>query len=161
MNYLKHFTTVLSTLVFFLAFSSLANDESFEADSALAKSAAKKADELTQLVETQFQIKLDYSEDSIEELDAIMDQIHGMFIQEQPGEASLIPMAQGFGSYVGEVYRRNHDATWGWITQGTEVFPGLQQAKGGLFWPWAKALDRLKTNSEPNISDYYHFLVIR
>ena len=160
-NSLKYFTTAAGALVFFLFFSSHAHSDSFEADSALAKRAEKKAEELTQLVEAQFQIKLDYSEDSIEQLDTVIDQIHGMFIQEQPDDAQLLPLAQGFGSYIGEVYRRHHDATWGWITQGTEVFPGLQQAKGGTFWPWTKALDRIKTNNEPTISDYYHFLVIR
>ena len=161
MTNLKYFIITLHLFVLVPVFSALAANETFEADSVLAKRAAKKADELTQFVEAQFQVKLDYSEDSIEQLDAIIDQLHGMYINEQPSEAQLLPIAQGFGSYIGEVYRRNHDATWGWITQDEEYFPGLQQATGGLFWPWTKALDRIKTNSEPNISDYYHFLVIR
>lgn len=138
-----------------------AENQKFEADSVLAKRAAKRADELTQLVEAQFQIKLDYSDASIEQIDEIMDKVHASFLEEQPPETYLLPISQGFGSYIGEVYRRNHEATWGWITEGDKVFPGLKQAGGGYFWPWAKALDRLKTNSTPSISDYYHFLVIR
>ena len=138
-----------------------ATDYKFEADSVLAKRAARRADELTKMVLAQFQIKLDYSEDSIEQVDLVMDQIHASFLNEQPPEEALIPISQGFGSYIGEVYRKNHEATWGWITEGEKVFPGLKQSTGGYFWPWAKALDRIKTNTTPTISDYYHFLVIR
>lgn len=157
----RYFTILVYLLAFFLLASAQADDGSFVADSAVAKRAATKADELTQLVEAQFQLKLDYSEESIEKLDAIIDQIHSMYVSDQPPEEQVLPLAQGFGSYVGEVYRRNHEATWGWITQGTDIFPGVQQANGGLFWPWTKALDRIKTNREPSISDYYHYLVIR
>ena len=138
-----------------------AENQKFEADSVLAKRAAKRAEELTKLVEAQFQVKLDYSDESIEQIDTIIDKIHASFVEEQPPETYLLPISQGLGSYIGEVYRRNHEATWGWITEGNEVFPGLKQVGGGYFWPWAKALDRIKTNTTPNISDYYHFLVIR
>ncbi len=141
--------------------NTFADEQKFEADSVLAKRAAKRADELTQMVEAQFQIKLDYSDDSIEQVDIVIDKIHASFLEEQPPEEVLLPISKGFGSYIGEVYRRNHEATWGWITEGGNVFPGLKQSTGGYFWPWAKALDRIKTNTTPNISDYYHFLVIR
>ena len=153
-------TTVFWLAVFFILPVSVLGD-TFEADKDLAKRAAKKADELTQFAEAQFQIKLDYSDESIDELDKILDQIHAMFVDEQPPDSQLIPLAQAFGSYIGEVYRRNHEGTWGWITQGEKVFPGFEQATGGLFWPWAKALDRIKTNDKPSISDYYHYIVIR
>ena len=138
-----------------------AESAKFEADTVLAKRAEKRAEELIKLVEAQFEVKLDYSDDSIEQVDIVIDKIHASFLEEQPPETYLLPVSQGLGSYIGEVYRRNHEATWGWITEGAEVFPGLRQSKGGYFWPWAKALDRIKTNSTPNISDYYHFLVIR
>ena len=161
MKLITYFNTTAFCLAVFLAFPISVFGDSFEADEDLAKRAAKKADELTQFAEAQFQVKLDYSEQSIEELDAIIDQLHAMFIDEQPPDAQLVPLAQGFGSYIGEVYRRSHQGSWGWITQGEKVFPGFEQAKGGLFWPWAKVLDRIKTNGEPSISDYYHFLVVR
>ena len=154
------FWLVIALLASF-SVNSFAGDQKFEADNVLAKRAAKRAEELTKMVEAQFQIKLDYSDDSIEQVDIVMDKIHASFLEEQPPEEALIPISQGFGSYIGEVYRRNHEATWGWITEGDKVFPGLKQATGGYFWPWAKALDRIKTNTTPNISDYYHFLVIR
>ncbi|MEM7468134.1 MAG: hypothetical protein AAF387_14765 [Pseudomonadota bacterium] len=161
MNYDRYFTIAWLITLFFLPGFLHAAELTFEADSALAKRAAKKAEELTQLFDAQFSTKLDYSDDSIDKLDAIVDEIHGSYVAEQPPETALLPVAQGIGSYIGEVYRRNHDAVWGWITEGDQVFPGLKQKSGGYFWPFAKALDRIKTNSEPTISDYYHFLVIR
>ena len=139
----------------------LAEGRKFEADGVLAKRSAKRAEELVKLVEAQFQIKLDYSDESIEQVDLIIDKMHDSFLEEQPPEAYIFPVSQGLGSYIGETYRRNHEATWGWITEGERVFPGLKQGKSGYFWPVAKALDRIKTNTTPNISDYYHFLVIR
>ena len=161
MKFITYLNTTAFYLAVFLVFPFGVLGDTFEADKDLATRAAKKADELTQFVEAQFQVKLDYSEQSIEELDPIIDQLHAMFIDEQPPEAQLIPLAQAFGSYIGEVYRRSHQGSWGWITQGEKVFPGFEQSKGGLFWPWAKVLDRIKTNEDPSISDYYHYLVIR
>lgn len=162
----KYFLTIyiqwlLIAILCSFSVTTFAEDLKFEADSVMAKRAAKRADELTQMAEAQFQVKLDYSDESIEQIDILMDKIHESFLSEQPPESALIPISQGFGSYIGEVYRRNHEATWGWITEGDRVFPGLKQSKGGYFWPWEKALDRIKTNTAPNISDYYHYLVIR
>lgn len=153
--------SILITLLITACFQLSAAEPKFEADSVLAKRAEKSAGELVEFVETQFQVKLDYSDESIDLIDQLLDQLHETFVEEQTPEIQIVPISQGFGSYIGEVYRRNHDATWGWITEGQDVFPGLQQAKGGVFWPWAKALDRIKTNTTPNISDYYHYLVIR
>ncbi|MGR8948278.1 MAG: hypothetical protein ACU84Q_09545 [Gammaproteobacteria bacterium] len=161
METVKYFNIALICMTVFFANVGSVVGQTFEADSALAKRAATTADELTQFAQAQFQVKLDYSEESIEELDALLDQLHAMFIEEQPPETQLVPLAQGFGSYIGEVYRRQRGGSWGWITQDTEVYPGIKQAEGVYFWPWAKALDRIKTNDKPTISDYYHYIVIR
>ena len=133
----------------------------FEADAKLANKAAKRAAELAAFVSAKYAQKLDYSDDSIELIDPILDELHSLYVDEQPPEEQIVPLAEGFGSYIGEVYRKNHGGTWGWITEGERVFPGIKPERGGLFWPWAKALDRIKTQTEPSISDYYHFLVIR
>ena len=138
-----------------------ANETVFEADSQVALLAAKKAQELVDFASATYAVKLDWSDESIDLLDELLNKLHETYLEEQPEEQYIFPVAQGFGSYIGEVYRRNHGGTWGWITQDDDTFAGIKPERGGPFWPWAKALDRIKTNTEPTISDYYHFLVIR
>ena len=41
--------------------------------------------------------------------------------------------AKGFGSYVGEVFRRNHGGEWGMVTLGDHRFPGLRTTSGTNF----------------------------
>ncbi len=63
--------------------------------------------------------------------------------------------AKAFGSYVGEVYRRNHGATRSIVTLGGHNFPGLRTTSGVNFWPWGRAFNRITKGSEDNVSDYY------
>ena len=60
-----------------------------------------------------------------------------------------------FGSYIGEVYRRNHKATWGMITLNNESFPGLESSHKELFWPWSKVFKRITAGDEENVWHYY------
>ena len=67
--------------------------------------------------------------------------------------------AKAYGSYVGEVYRRNHGAEWGIVNLGGQKFPGLRTKFGTNFWPWGRALNRITQGVENNIADYYKVLL--
>jgi hypothetical protein len=69
--------------------------------------------------------------------------------------------AKAFGSNVGDTYRRNHDGEWGMITLGENQFAGLRNTSGSSLWPSGRAFDRITTNAEENISDYYLNLLKR
>ena len=68
--------------------------------------------------------------------------------------------AKMFGSYVGEVYRKNHGATWGMVEMSGQSFPGLKaELDGTLFWPWGRARNRLTDGAENNVWHYYSELI--
>jgi hypothetical protein len=69
--------------------------------------------------------------------------------------------AKMFGSYIGEVYRKNHGATWGLVEMAGQRFPGLksESAASTLFWPWGRPQNRLVDGAENNVWHYYSDLV--
>lgn len=107
-----------------------------------------------------FQIHLDLSDESIKDVGSILDRIHQQAIKDKPTYEELFEFARAFGSYIGEVYRKNHGAEWGLLTWDGEVFPGLKcKDGGGIFWPWGKAQGRIQDGDENNVWDYYQSLV--
>ncbi len=69
-------------------------------------------------------------------------------------------MAKVLGSYVGEVFRRNHGATWGMVDLEGQSFPGLKASgQAGLFWPWGRVQNRIRNGPQDNVWQYYRHLV--
>jgi hypothetical protein len=64
----------------------------------------------------------------------------------------------GFGSYVGEVYRRYHGGRWGMLSGDGMRFAGIEARDGGLFSPWSRAYKRIVDGKEDNVLSYYLFL---
>ena len=58
-----------------------------------------------------FQIKLDWSDKSVSQIESILEIFHDQLASADPSEEQIFQFAKIFGSYVGEVYRRNHGAT--------------------------------------------------
>ncbi len=107
-----------------------------------------------------FKIELDWSDESIEIVEEILDVLHQDARKNSPPEDRIMGFAKGLGSYVGEVFRRNHGARWGFVNLGDDSFPGLQAEKTeGLFWPWGKARNRIVNGEEDNVLLYYNSLV--
>jgi len=77
----------------------------------------------------------------------------------KPTEMQVMSFAKGFGSYIGEVYRRNHGATWGISSVGGQQTVGLSTRGGVQFWPWARAFKRITLGPEENVSHYYSILL--
>jgi hypothetical protein len=63
------------------------------------------------------------------------------------------------GSYIGEVFRRNHGAEWGWVALQGSRFVGMERKASNLFWPWGKAQNRIVKGPEDNLWLYYQYLV--
>src|ERR1700733_9589347 len=104
---------------------------------------------------TTMQLTLDCSDPSIQVLESIFDVFHRDLAKAKPTDDQVAEFSRMWGSYLGEVYRKNHGATWGRVTCGDQSFAGMQGTSGMLFWPWGKVENRLRNGPEDNVWHYY------
>ncbi len=103
---------------------------------------------------------LDWSDESVNKIESILAIFHDQIGQAEPPEEKILQFSKMFGSYVGEVYRKNHGATWGMVTLGDESFPGMKDERSGVkFWPWGRARNRIAQGPGDSIWDYYNYLL--
>lgn len=135
--------------------------QSFAADPHIQKMAEAYAQDAVDYSERQFGIKLDWSDGSIANLESALSRLHASYTSTKPAptDEQVMQYAKAYGSYVGEVYRRNHGATWGVVTLGGQRMPGLKASSGASFWPWAKVFNRITHGDEDNVSFYYTTLL--
>jgi len=134
--------------------------ENFTEEPKAQKIAEAYAQDAIDFAANQFKITLDWSDSSISQIETVLGKMHESAINDKPTEEQIYQFAKMFGSYVGEVYRRNHRATWGIITLNDQKMPGLRTSqKGTLFWPWGRANNRIVNGEEDNIWHYYQTLV--
>ena len=108
----------------------------------------------------QFRITLDWSDASIQNIETVMDIFHRESAKARPSPEQVMQFAKMFGSYVGEVYRKNHGATWGLVEMDGQRFPGLKSTTSDTtFWPWGRARNRLVDGAENNVWHYYSALI--
>jgi hypothetical protein len=132
---------------------------SFQPDAQIAEIAEAYALDAIDLAARNFGIQLDWSEDSIRQVEQMLGRLHDEMAGAQPPEEAVWTFAKAFGSYVGEVLRRHHGGRWGMVNLDGESFAGLQQAGGSLCWPWGKAHKRLVKGPADNLWHYYRILV--
>jgi hypothetical protein len=73
-----------------------------------------------------------------------------------PTNEQVMSFAKAYGSYVGEVYLRNHAGGWGMVAVGENRFPDLRPTLGSSFWPWGVIQSDHKGRGR-YLSDYYVF----
>jgi hypothetical protein len=133
---------------------------SFVPDDDIRQIAEAYALDAVDFARASFQAKLDWSDDSIQLLEAILQSFHEKLPDANPSDEQVMQFAKMFGSYIGEVYRRNHGATWGMVTLEGDTFPGLEaEGTGKKFWPWGRAQNRLTEGPENNVWHYYCVLI--
>lgn len=135
--------------------------QSFVADTNIQKIAEAYALDAVDLSKSQFGIQLDWSDASIENVEKALVKIHASYIATtpRPTQEQVMSFAKGFGSYVGEVYRRNHGGDWGVVSLNGQKFPGLRTKAGTNFWPWGRVANRITDGDENNVFDYYRVLL--
>jgi hypothetical protein len=103
-----------------------------------------------------FNISLDFSEQSIENLEKMVDFLSK---NRRGGDQKQInDMSVTLGSYLGEVYIKHHGGEWGKITFEGETYPGIKDQKGACFWPWGRLIKRITDGEENNIWHYYQVM---
>jgi len=124
------------------------------------------AEQAVGLARDQHGISLDYSEDSLEQVETILAAIYdaipkGAFakvFKRRPSEAEIQQMAVVWGAYVGEVIRRRWGGEW---TLETPVHPEpvltLRVIENNIFPP-ARVYKRLTNGPEDNVWHYYQVL---
>lgn len=124
------------------------------------------AQDAVDLAREQFQVNLDFSESSLEQVEKILAGLHNSLprgvlsklFRRGPSQEQIWEMAKGWGGYVGEVIRQR----WGgeWATE-TAVHPGTVitlHVLGSDIFPPAKVYKRLTNGAEDNIWYYYQVL---
>jgi hypothetical protein len=111
-------------------------------------------------VRDRFKLALDWSDASVAHIETLLAKCHEQMVN--PTDEQVLQFAKLFGSYVGEVFRRTHGATWGIVTLDHQSFPGLKgSGPAGLFWPWGRARNRIRNGPEDNVWHYYQHLLSR
>jgi hypothetical protein len=131
----------------------------FEADAEIQKIAEAYALDMIDYAKQTHGIDLDWSDDSVQQVERIAALLHNDYEKTRPSSEQVAPFYKMLGSYIGEVFRRNHGAKWGWVTLQGNRFPGMQHKPSSLFWPWGKALSRIVNGPEDNLWHYYQVLL--
>jgi hypothetical protein len=139
--------------------SSKSADPGFTPDAQLGKAAEGLALDAVDVARESFGVTLDWTDGSILQVEKVLDRMYRKRAAEHPQPDVVARVVRSFGSYIGEVYRRNHGASWGMVSMGGSSFPGLETTAGNRFWPWGRVQRRLENGPEDNVADYYRALV--
>ena len=136
--------------------------EAFAEDPKLQQVAEAYAQDAVDFARNQFKLTLDWSDASVAHIETMLAVFHDQMAAANPSDERIFQFAKLFGSYVGEVFRRNHGAAWGIVTLEGQSFPGLKASgAAGLFWPWGRVQNRIRNGPEDNVWHYYQQLIGR
>ena len=129
-------------------------------DSKIEDMARKNSDTAINYAKS-FQKKFDYSSNSIEALEEILDYYSKDLSKSSPTENQIWSMALIFGSYLGEVMLKNGllKNRFFWKTDNTSTIPVLSADCGNHIAPVDKVYKRLVNGMEDNITSFYKFIM--
>jgi hypothetical protein len=112
------------------------------------------------LARDHFSVDLDFSDESIRSLEeVILTRFHDDLVRKRPSDEKVRQFAQIWGSYLGEVLRRNHAAEWGATGDSDQRMPSMRLPDDTTFWPWMRTLKRLVNGPEDNVWVYFSVLL--
>ena len=132
----------------------------FQPDERIGERAASYADRAVEFARDRLGIIFDWSDESVGLIEDILGRLHEDIEKAKPTEGEILQFAKVFGSYMGEVFRKNHGALWGIITlKGRRIF-GLQVPDSQMrLWPWLLAQNRIVNGPEDNINYSYKMVI--
>ncbi len=131
----------------------------FIPDTKQADIGAEDAEALVDFAMRKFEIELDYSDASIEQVEIIAAAFYQSLKESGFPEEPLKNASYMLGGYIGEVIRRNHGAEWGISVHGEEKYNAMRRWGTNLFWPNGKTEKRLRNGDEDNLWHYYQYLL--
>jgi hypothetical protein len=108
------------------------------------------------MIGREFHVQLDYSENSLMEVETILSQLSQEMPANQPSADDVSEMCKMWGSYLGEVVRRRFGGEW-----SIETYPGKQFAtltlsvNGNKLFPSMKVHRRLTEGDSDNVWSFY------
>src|SRR5712692_8279568 len=133
-------------------------NEAHDSIETMASSYAQRAVELGR----EFDAALDFSENSIMELETILDQCAHHVRADRPSDDDLTELCKTWGCYLGEVVRRRFGGEW-----SIETYPGKQFATltlniaGNKLFPTMKIHRRLTQGPGDNLCLFYEMVKAR
>jgi hypothetical protein len=105
-------------------------------------------------------VNLDYSPDSVKEVEKILGAKYGLQETHPMTEAEIVDAAHLWGAYIGEVMKRVHPAHWVRDSDvvGKDALPIVYEDKSGESYPCAWVYHRLKNGEEDNVWVKFHYL---
>jgi len=107
----------------------------------------------------EFNKKFDFSENSIADLDEILDWYSKDISVSKPNENQIWSMAIIFGSYLGETLLKNglSEKGFAWGNESSSNIPLLIRNDGAYLTPNDKVYKRLVNGSEDSVISFYRF----
>lgn len=103
-----------------------------------------------------FDIRLDFSESSVEKVEYIVGGLQNSMKRDRPPKKEVERLYTMMGAYVGEVIKRRWGGQWSWESK---LHPGEKlltlTAAGIELWPQVKVHKRLTEGPEENIWWYF------
>lgn len=108
-----------------------------------------------------FRKELDYSKNSIKDLEDILDYYSNDISKSKPTENQIWSMSMIFGSYLGETMLKNGLAQKGykWGRDNTSDIPLLIANNGGYITPNDKVYKRLVNGKQDNVISFYNYVM--
>ena len=128
--------------------------ENFVPDERVHKIATAYSLDAVDTAKQNFGVELDWSVESIREVEKILARLHEAMNDEAPSDETLQTFAKIFGSYLGEVVRREHGGQWGLLGAEGEATPGMSHG----IWPWDRAYKRITLGPDENVWHYYQLI---
>ena len=110
----------------------------------------------------EFKAQLDYSENSLMEVETILDGLSREMPASKPSDDDVSELCKVWGSYLGEVVRRRFGGEW-----SIETYPGKQFATltlkvdGNKLFPSIKVHRRLTEGESDNVWSFYRMVKAR
>ncbi|MBI2801338.1 MAG: DUF3806 domain-containing protein [Gammaproteobacteria bacterium] len=128
----------------------------FVADRAAERMAEKQARDLVQFARVELNLKLDWSDASIARIEDVAADLHADYRRDKTAFTELDPLLQRLGSYVGEVFRRNHGGVWGFVhANGKRILAMKATDSGTVLWPVERVRQRIRGGATNNVWTYY------
>jgi hypothetical protein len=127
----------------------------FKVDRTVASAAARQAQDMVQFAAVELSLRLDWSDGSIAAIEDVAAELHADLRRERAGLRDVDTLLRMLGSYVGEVYRRNHGGEWGYVVAKGQRILAVRGREGELLWPVERVRRRVRGGGERNLYTYY------
>ena len=133
----------------------------FEPDANSAKMFEAYALDAVDVAAANFDVVLDWSEQSISSIEEIAEQLHQELLGDPPREEIVMRFGRMLGSYLAEVCRKHHSTELGTVTWDGSTTAGVRVDGHRVVWPWMKAESRIREGSSHDLRSYYVYMTNR